>query len=147
MLSSLHTNSAPAAAARLVDMGIEPYLVASALECVIGQRLVRRLCLQCCRAVDVPGTDVGLQTAEEVAVCEAGEGCMQCSDTGYKGRAGIYEVMTVTEEIRSLIVARATASEISRQAQAQGMRTLRDAGLAKVRAGETSLAEVARVTG
>jgi type IV pilus assembly protein PilB len=147
MLSSLHTNSAPAAAARLVDMGIEPYLVASALECVIGQRLVRRLCLQCCRVVAVPGTDVGLDSDDEVAVREAGNGCMQCNDSGYRGRAGIYEVMTVTEEIRSLIVARATASEIARLAQSQGMRTLRDAGLAKVLAGETSLAEVARVTG
>ena len=147
MLSSLHTNSAPAAAARLIDMGIEPYLVASALQCVVGQRLVRRLCLQCCRGVTVPGTEVGLDTADEVAVCEAGDGCIQCSNTGYRGRAGLYEVMTVTEEIRSLIVARATASEISRMAVAQGMRTLRDAGLAKVRAGETSLAEVARVVG
>ena len=147
MLSSLHTNSAPAAAARLIDMGIEPYLVASSLECVIGQRLVRRLCLQCCRAVDVPGTDVGLDTAEEVAICEVGDGCMHCSETGYRGRAGIYEVMTVTDEIRSLIVARATASEITKVAVSQGMRTLRDAGLAKVRAGETSLAEIARVTG
>ncbi len=147
MLSSLHTNSAPAAAARLVDMGIEPYLVASALECVVGQRLVRRLCLQCCRAVTVPGSDAGLESGEEIAVCEAGDGCMQCSETGYRGRAGLYEVMIVTEEIRSLIVARATAGEISRVAVSQGMRTLRDAGLAKVRAGETSLAEIARVTG
>jgi type IV pilus assembly protein PilB len=147
MLSSLHTNSAPAAAARLIDMGIEPYLVASSLECVIGQRLVRRLCLQCCRAVDVPGTDVGLDPAEEIAICEVGDGCMHCSETGYRGRAGIYEVMTVTDEIRSLIVARATASEITKLAVSQGMRTLRDAGLAKVRSGETSLAEIARVTG
>ena len=147
MLSSLHTNSAPAAAARLIDMGIEPYLVASSLECVVGQRLVRRLCLQCCRGVTVPGSDVGLQSDDEVAVCEAGDGCIQCSETGYRGRAGIYEVMTITEELRSLIVARGTASELARVAIAQGMRTLRDAGLAKVRAGETSLAEVARVTG
>jgi type IV pilus assembly protein PilB len=147
MLSSLHTNSAPAATARLIDMGIEPYLVASSLECVIGQRLVRRLCLQCCRAVTVPGTTVGLQTDDEVAICEVGEGCMHCSETGYRGRAGIYEVMSVTDEIRALIVARATASEISRMAVGQGMRTLRDAGLAKVRAGETSIAEIARVTG
>jgi type IV pilus assembly protein PilB len=147
MLSSLHTNSAPAAAARLIDMGIEPYLIASALECVVGQRLVRRLCLQCCRATTVPGTDVGLDNGHDVAICDVGGGCMQCSETGYRGRAGIYEVMTVSEEIRSLIVARATAGEISRVAVSQGMRTLREAGLAKVRAGETSLAEVARVTG
>ncbi len=146
MLSSLHTNSAPAAAARLVDMGIEPYLVASALECVVGQRLVRRLCLQCRRGVTVRGSELGLDD-DEVAICEAGAGCAQCSDTGYRGRAGIYEVMAVTEEIRSLIVARATASQIARVAVAQGMRTLREDGLLKGRAGETSLAEVARVTG
>ena len=147
MLSSLHTNSAPAAAARLVDMGIEPYLVASSLECVVGQRLVRRLCPECCRSISVPGTEVGLDLDDEVAICEAGEGCIKCSEIGYRGRAGLYEVMTVTEEIRSLIVARATASQIARVAVEQGMRTLRDAGLAKVRAGETSLAELARVTG
>jgi type IV pilus assembly protein PilB len=144
MLSSLHTNNAPAAPARLVDMGIEPYLVASSLECVIGQRLVRLLCTFCRSAVTVPGADVGLDGGE-VQVFEP-VGCVRCSEMGYKGRAGLYEVMTVTEEIRSLIVARATASEIGRMAISQGMRTLREAGLAKVRAGETSLAEVARVT-
>jgi type IV pilus assembly protein PilB len=147
MLSSLHTNSAPAAAARLVDMGVEPYLVASSLECVIGQRLARRLCVECRRPVKVPGTAVGLEDGADVSVYEPGDGCMRCSETGYRGRAGLYEVMTVTEEIRVLIVARATASEITRVAVSQGMRTLRDAGLAKVRAGETSLAEIARVTG
>lgn len=108
--------------------------MASALECVVGQRLVRRLCLQCCRAVTVPGTDAGLDTDEEIAVCEAGDGCMECSETGYRGRAGLYEVMPVTEEIASVAVS-------------QGMRTLREARLAKVRAGETSLAELGRVVG
>jgi type IV pilus assembly protein PilB len=144
MLSSLHTNSAPAAPARLVDMGVEPYLVASSLECVIGQRLVRQLCEHCRRGVTVPATDVGLWSGE-VAIFES-VGCIRCNDTGYQGRSGIYEVMTVTEEIRTLIVARATASEIGRMAVSQGMRTLHEAGLAKVRAGETSLAELARVT-
>ena len=146
MLSSLHTNSAPAAAARLVDMGIEPYLVASSLECVIGQRLVRRLCRQCRRAVNAPVADLGLAGDGEVAIFEPG-GCRDCADSGYRGRAGIYEVMVVTDEIRALIVARATASQIARTAVGQGMRTLKEAGIAKVRAGETSLAEVARVTG
>ena len=146
MLSSLHTNSAPAAAARLVDMGIEPYLVASSLECVIGQRLVRRLCPECKAAVDVPAAALGLDGGDAVTAYEA-RGCGHCGDSGYRGRAGIFEVMVVTEEIRSLIVARATATEIGRMAVEQGMRTLRDAGLAKARAGETSLAEVARVLG
>ena len=146
MLSSLHTNSAPAAAARLIDMGIEPYLVASSLECVIGQRLVRRLCRHCRRAITVPGADVGIEGGGETTVYEP-VGCVHCSATGYRGRQGIYEVMTVTDEIRAMIVARATAPEIMRTAVAQGMRPLREAGLAKVRAGETSIAEVARVTG
>jgi type IV pilus assembly protein PilB len=146
MLSSLHTNSAPAAAARLIDMGVEPYLVASSLECVIGQRLVRRLCMECRRGVTVPTADVGVGSAADVAVFEPGDGCMHCSETGYRGRMGLYEVMTLSEEIRTLIVARATAGEITRLAVSQGMRTLRDAGLAKVRSGETSMAEVGRVT-
>ncbi|MGH2943552.1 MAG: GspE/PulE family protein, partial [Solirubrobacteraceae bacterium] len=144
LLSSLHTNSAPAAPARLIDMGIEPYLVASSLECVIGQRLARRLCGHCRGAATVPAAAVGLEGAD-VEVFEP-VGCLHCSETGYRGRIGLYEVMTVTEEIRMLIVGRATASEIGRMAVSQGMRTLRDAGLAKVRAGATSLAEVARVT-
>ena len=146
MLSSLHTNSAAAAAARLVDMGIEPYLVASSLELVIGQRLVRRLCPECKAAVAVPAADAGLDSGGDVTIYEA-RGCAHCGDSGYRGRAGIFEVMTVGEEIRSLIVARATASEIARMAVSQGMRTLREAGLATVRAGETSLSEVARVLG
>ena len=146
MLSSLHTNSAPAAAARLVDMGVEPYLVASSLECVIGQRLTRRLCLECRRPVPRPGAELGLDDEGDVTVFEP-VGCPSCAETGYRGRAGVYEVMVVSDEIRALIVARATASQITRLAVAQGMRPLRAAGLAKVRAGETSLAEVARVTG
>ena len=146
MLSSLHTNSAPAAAARLVDMGVEPYLVASSLECVIGQRLVRRLCLECRRPATVAAAELGLDGDGDVTIYEP-VGCSLCGETGYRGRAGIYEVMVVTDEIRALIVARATASEIMKMAIRQGMRPLRDAGLAKVRAGETSLAEVARVTG
>ena len=146
MLSSLHTNSAPAAAARLVDMGVEPYLVASSLECVIGQRLVRRLCLECRRPATVPASELGLGARGDAEIFEPA-GCPECAETGYRGRAGIYEVMVVTDEIRALIVSRATASEIMRLAVAQGMRPLREAGLAKVRAGETSLAEVARVTG
>jgi type IV pilus assembly protein PilB len=145
MLSSLHTNSAPAAAARLIDMGIEPYLVASSLECVIGQRLVRRLCLRCRRATTAPGADIGLEPGTEATVYEP-VGCVHCHGTGYRGRQGIYEVMTVTDEIRTMIVARATAPEIMRKAVEQGMRPLREAGLAKVRAGETSIAEIARVT-
>ena len=145
VLSTLHTNSAPAAAARLIDMGVEPYLVASAIECVIAQRLARRVCPSCRKASTAPAADVGL-TGEPVAVYDA-VGCPRCRHLGYRGRLGLFEVMTVSDEIRSLIVQRAPAGEIARVAVAQGMRTLRDDGLAKVRAGDTSLAEVARVTG
>jgi type IV pilus assembly protein PilB len=144
LLSSLHTNSAPATPARLVDMGIEPYLVASSLECVVGQRLVRRLCPDCRRPTRVPGPDAGLDGGE-VEVFEA-VGCPRCGDSGYRGRIGLFEVMTVTDPIRSLIVRHATATEMTQAAIEEGMRPLHEDGLAKVRAGETTLAEIARVT-
>jgi type IV pilus assembly protein PilB len=145
VLSTLHTNDAPAAAARLIDMGVEPYLVASAIDCVVAQRLARRLCERCRRPASAPAADVGLDGAGEVEVFEPG-GCTRCRDTGYRGRVGLFEVMAISEEIRSLIVRRATAGEIRRVAIEQGMRPLIDDGLDKVRAGETTLAEIARVT-
>jgi type IV pilus assembly protein PilB len=145
VLSTLHTNDAPGAPMRLVDMGIEPYLVASAINCVVAQRLARRACASCRRAVRVPGQSVGL-TGGEVEVFEA-VGCARCRQTGYRGRLGLFEVMNITEEIRSAIVARAPAQDIARIAVAQGMRTLRDDGLAKVRAGATTLVELTRVLG
>ena len=146
VLTTLHTNSAPAAPARLIDMGIEPYLVASSLECVIAQRLARKLCTTCRRQVSVSGIQLGLRASRKVHVHEP-VGCERCRSTGYRGRVGLYEVMTVTEEIRALILERASAGAIEALAIEQGMRTLRDDGIAKVRSGETSLAEVARVTG
>ncbi|MGH2840181.1 MAG: GspE/PulE family protein [Solirubrobacteraceae bacterium] len=146
VLSTLHTNNAPAAPARLVDMGVEPYLVASAIDCVVAQRLARRLCTSCRKAVMVNGALVGLRKNMKVEVYEP-VGCARCRQQGYRGRIGLFEVMTVTDEIRTLIVKRAPAGEIGRLAISQGMRTLREDGLLKVRSGETSLAEVARVTG
>ena len=146
VLSTLHTNSAPAAAARLVDMGVEPYLVSSALACVIAQRLARKLCVSCRRAVTVPGADAGVGASTAVEVYEP-VGCERCRSTGYRGRVGLFEVMAVSDEIRSLIVARAPAGEIEAMAISQGMTTLHEDGLVKVRAGQTSIAEVARVTG
>ena len=145
VLSTLHTNDAPSAPMRLVDMGIEPYLVASSINCVIGQRLARRLCPACRRPQRVPGADVGVAAAE-FDVFEA-VGCSRCRNTGYLGRLGVFEVMVVSDEIRTLIVRHATAHEIGAVAVEQGMRRLRDDGLAKVRAGETSLAELGRVLG
>ncbi len=146
VLSTLHTNSAPATPARLIDMGVEPYLVASAIDCVLAQRLARRLCTNCRRPVRAAGTLVGVPDQAEVEVFEAA-GCHRCRETGYRGRIGLFEVMTVTKEIRELIVERAPAGAIAEVAIAQGMRTLHEDGLDKVRAGHTTLAEIARVTG
>jgi type IV pilus assembly protein PilB len=149
VLSTLHTNDAPTAIARLIDMGVEPFLVASAVDCVVAQRLARTLCPLCKRAVRIEGEVVrahGFHVDEEwVEVFEPG-GCTRCGGTGYRGRIGLYEVMPVDAEIRQLAVRRAAADEIAATAMAKGMRRLRDDGLEKVRAGLTSLAEVARVT-
>ena len=146
VLSTLHTNSAPATPARLIEMGVEPYLVASAINCVLAQRLARRLCQHCRKPLRVPGADVGLPERAEVQVYEP-VGCHRCRETGYRGRVGLFEVMTVSDEIRALIVARAPAVDLAEVAVRQGMRTLAEDGLDKVRAGETTLAEIARVTG
>jgi type IV pilus assembly protein PilB len=127
-------------------MGIEPYLVASALQCVVAQRLARKLCESCRRPVQVPGTPFGLDADVLVDVYEPG-GCSRCRATGYRGRVGLFEVMIVSEEIRSLIVRRASSADVEKVAIAQGMRTLREDGLMKARQGLTSLAEVGRVTG
>ncbi len=145
VLSTLHTNDAPSAPMRLVDMGIEPYMVAASINCVIAQRLARRVCPSCRRPVRVPGQLVGLEGGE-VEVYEA-VGCGRCRQTGYRGRLGLYEVMNVSDEIRTLIVGRAAAQEIRRVAVEQGMRTLRGDGLAKIRAGETTIVEIERVLG
>jgi type IV pilus assembly protein PilB len=150
VLSTLHTNDAPGAIARLIEMGVEPFLVASAVDCVVAQRLARRLCEACKKPVVVEGHIVrehGFQVDDsEVHVFEPG-GCARCGGTGYKGRLGLYEVMTVTEEIRSMAIGRASADAIADAARRGGMRRLRDEGLEKVRSGLTSFAELARVTG
>jgi type IV pilus assembly protein PilB len=145
VLSTLHTKDAPAAAARLTDMGVEPYLVASAVDCVIAQRLARQLCPHCRRPYSIAATEAGLAADGEVEIFEAG-GCKRCHDSGYRGRIGLFEVMRMTDEIRTLVVDRAPAADIARVAVAQGMRTLADDGLEKVRAGDTTIAEVLRVT-
>jgi type IV pilus assembly protein PilB len=135
VLSTLHTNDAPAAVSRLTDMGIEPFLVASAVDCVVAQRLARKLCEHCkAPSEEMPGT------LEPV-------GCVRCGGTGYKGRIGLFEVMTVTSEMHHLIVERASVEAMTELAVAQGMRSLRDDGMDKVHAGITSMAEVARVIG
>ncbi len=148
VLSTLHTNDAPTAITRLLEMGIEPFLVASAVDCVVAQRLVRTLCRTCKRRVLLPADqlrDNGFSSAYDLEAY-APVGCGRCGQTGYKGRNGLYEVMTMTEELRRLVLARAAADEIAALAVQQGMRRLREDGLEKVKLGRTSIEEVARVT-
>jgi type IV pilus assembly protein PilB len=147
LLSTLHTNDAPTAMTRLTEMGIEPYLVASAINCVVAQRLTRQLCDSCRKPVQVPASALSPDGGdEEVTIYEA-EGCTRCAGTGYRGRIGLFEVMPVTDEIRRLVIEGASADQIGAVAVEQGMTRLRQDGLVKVAAGETSLAEVGRVTG
>jgi len=145
VLSTLHTNDAPSAPMRLLDMGVEPFVVASSINCVIAQRLARRVCTTCRRLVTLPAELVG-GTSGELQVYEA-VGCVRCRNTGYTGRVGFFEVMTVTDEIQTLIADRAPARAVGQLAESQGMRPMREDGLSKVRAGETTLAEFQRVLG
>jgi type IV pilus assembly protein PilB len=149
VLSTLHTNDAPSAITRLVEMGIEPFLVASAIDCVLAQRLVRMLCSNCKQRTIVSAEVLRENGYKALVDLEAYEpvGCRRCGGSGYRGRGGIYEVMTVTSEVRSLALERRSADELREVAVRQGMRRLRDDGLDKVRQGRTSMAEVARVIG
>jgi type IV pilus assembly protein PilB len=147
VLSTLHTNDAAGSITRLIEMGIEPFLVASAIDCVVAQRLLRMLCTQCKRRVLLPAAtlrEYGYGASFDVEGYEP-VGCKHCSGSGYRGRTGIYEVMTVSAEIRALALERRSADEILEMAISQGMRTLKDDGLEKVKQGRTSIAEVARV--
>jgi type IV pilus assembly protein PilB len=148
VLTTLHANDAPLAAARLIDMGIEPFLVTSSVECVVAQRLVRRLC-ECKKPVKLTKTmlaESGFHQPRGFTAYEPGA-CVRCAQTGYKGRTGLYEVMHMTDGLRRLILDGAGHDHMRAEAQAQGMRTLHDAGFAKVREGITSIAEVLRVLG
>jgi type IV pilus assembly protein PilB len=145
VLSTLHTRDAPSALGRLIDMGIEPFLISSAIDCIVAQRLVRTLCAHCKRASKAPQellAEYGLYESEAFEPV----GCSRCATTGYRGRMGIYEVMSITEEIRGLVLSRASVDEIAATATSQGMRRMRDDGIAKVRAGQTSIAEIERMT-
>ena len=148
VFSTLHTNDAPGALTRLVDMGIEPYLVASSLEMVLAQRLVRLICPHC-RETFAPDDAEALRREfgdDAPAVLHRGRGCRECLDRGYLGRTGIFETMVVTEAIRAMILERASAGEIRRRAAAEGMKSLRQDGWRLVMSGKTTLAEVLRVT-
>ncbi len=149
VLSTLHTNDAPSAISRLTEMGIAPFLTSSALECVQAQRLARRLCPDCKEAY-TPSVDalqrIGFPVnGSERIILYKPKGCPKCNDTGYKGRVGIYEVMSFGEALEDLCVKRATVEEIKHVAIAEGMKTLRQDGYEKVKLGVTSLEEIMRV--
>jgi len=150
VLSTLHTNDAPQTINRLLNMGVEPFLVASAVNCIVAQRLARRICPSCKVEVDPPPEalrDLGVKM-EEIGTFPVyeGRGCAQCSHTGFKGRVALYEVMSIVDEIKELILAGASALEIKREAIRLGMDTLRMAGVNKLKEGVTTINEVGRVT-
>src|SRR5438105_7033531 len=150
VLSTLHTNGAPETITRLMNMGIEPFLVATSVHLICAQRLVRRICKDCAEVVDVPVPaliEEGYSPEEAKSVrIQKGKGCGTCNNTGYKGRTGLYEVMEVDDEIRELVLVGASALELKKKAIERGMLTLRRSGLIKVAAGWTTLEEVARET-
>jgi type IV pilus assembly protein PilB len=151
VLSTLHTNDAPSTVSRLVNMGIEPFLVGTAVNLIQAQRLIRRICASC----KVEVTDMPTKTLIEIGVTPdqvgafklyKGRGCGTCNGTGYKGRVGLYEVMEISEGIRDLVMVGATAVEIKRKALEDGMLTLRMSGIEKIKAGITTIEEVLRET-
>ena len=150
VFSTLHTNDAAGAVTRLIDMGIEPFLVASSVEGLVAQRLIRRLCNSCKTPAKIDelhlqGLGFPLERLGEGTIYEP-VGCEECRKSGFKGRMGIYELILITDSIRPLIVARESAGAIKNEALRQGMRTLRDDGWTKVLAGITTVEEVVRVS-
>jgi type IV pilus assembly protein PilB len=150
VLSTLHTNDAPSTISRLVNMGIEPFLVATSVNLIQAQRLIRRVCSGCKEEVHYPPealVEIGFP-ADEARTLKMyrGRGCETCLNTGYKGRIGLYEVMEVTDELRELIIIGASAIELRRKAIELGMITLRESGLYKLREGVTTVEEVVKET-
>ncbi|MRR54781.1 MAG: type IV-A pilus assembly ATPase PilB [Deltaproteobacteria bacterium] len=150
VLSTLHTNDAPATINRLLNMGIEPFLVASAVNLITAQRLARRICADCKEIEEIPVQaliDAGCSPEDAPTfICYKGKGCPKCNQTGYKGRVGFYQVMPMYEEIRELILNGANTAEIKRESMRLGVKTMRQSGLTKLKEGVTSFEEVLRVT-
>jgi type IV pilus assembly protein PilB len=147
LLTTLHTNDAPGAITRLNEMGIESFLTSSAVDCVVAQRLARMLCSECKRRTVIPQAalaEAGFRVGTDLEAYEP-VGCARCNRIGYRGRIGIYSVMVMSERIKEMVVALASEQDIAKAAIEEGMLTLREAGLAKVRTGMTSIEEVARV--
>jgi len=150
VLSTLHTNDAPSTINRLLNMGVEPFLVASSVNLILAQRLARVICSNCREPVELPAQallDIGV-AHEDIGTftCFHGLGCPQCNDSGYRGRIALYEVMPVSEELRDLVLNGASASEIKRCAVSLGMKTLRQSAIGKLKEGVTTVGEVVRVT-
>jgi type IV pilus assembly protein PilB len=150
VLSTVHTNDAPGTITRLIDMGIEPFLISSAVILILAQRLIRKICMECREPVKVHPQlliDLGIP-ADEVKSFPVykGKGCSICNNTGYKGRVGLYEVMPMREEVKELILSRASTSETKKEAIRLGMKTLRQSGIAKIKEGVTTIEEVLRST-
>ncbi|HKP10928.1 MAG TPA: ATPase, T2SS/T4P/T4SS family, partial [Blastocatellia bacterium] len=150
VLSTLHTNDAPSTVSRLMNMGIEPFLVATSVNLIQAQRLVRRVCTACATEARYPAdvlVRLGFRPSEVASLSLLkGRGCDACNGTGYKGRVGLYEVMEITDALRELILVGGSGLELRRRAMAEGMQTLRQSGLEKVRAGLTTVEEVTRET-
>jgi type IV pilus assembly protein PilB len=150
VLSTLHTNDAPSTINRLLNMGIEPFLVASAVNLVTAQRLGRRLCPECKEPEEISKQallDAGVSPDEvDEFVCYKGRGCSNCNNSGYKGRVGIYQVMPMFDEIREMVLAGANTAEIKRESMRLGVRTMRQSALLKLKEGVTSFSEVLRCT-
>ena len=149
VLSTLHTNDAPSAITRLIEMGVEPFLVASSVSCIVAQRLARMLCPSCKRRTIIPAKvlrENGYKARVELEAYEPA-GCRRCGGSGYRGRVGLYEVMNLSPEIQAMALERRPAEAIRAVAVEQGMKRLRDDGLEKVKQGRTSMAEITRVIG
>jgi len=149
VLSTLHTNDAPSTITRLIDMGLEPFNVAGALNCVTAQRLVRRICTSCKAEAKYPPEYMeaaGISGAASTKTFYKGKGCDQCAGSGYKGRAGLYEVLNISPEIRRMIMHGASTDELREQGLHEGMLTLRMDGLLKASRGVTTLEEVIKET-
>jgi len=150
VLSTLHTNDAPSTINRLMNMGIEPFLVSTSVNLVCAQRLVRRICRECKEEVSMPAkalVDIGFSPDESDSLkVFKGRGCPSCNSTGYRGRVGLYEAMEISDEIRELILSGASSIELRRKSVEEGMITLRHSGLQKLRDGMTTVEEVVRET-
>ena len=150
VLSTLHTNDAPSTINRLLNMGVEPFLIASSTNLVLAQRLVRQICTDCKENIDIPEQallDIGANPEIVSSIkCYKGAGCTTCSDTGYKGRISLYEVMPMKEEMKDLVLNGASSSELKGEAIRLGMSSLRQSGIKKIAEGITTIEEVTRVT-